>query len=352
VKGHDLTTTVGSHRLKNPVIAAPGEHLIKPGGVMAAIHAGAGAVVVKSNNESSAAKAQLRAAEYVALDSNWNRIAWSPDTDPSATLLTRSGLHPLDFDGWLDNCVSQDRAARLNDCLLVPSLVLSQIDPAIRMAKQIEAAGLHVLEFNIGTPYASESARCAVATETAAHRVGMLTKCICDAVNIPVWVKLTGQSHEVPELAAAAVSAGAEATVIAGRLLGMVPDLATQKPFIGTSGGIGGYWNLPLTCHWLALSRAKLGPEKSIVGLNGAIGGADVARMMLAGAHAVGLSSAVMMRGFSVIEESIASLADYCTSHGMTAEELIGRAADARKSYEQMPELNDHWAGFVPDESS
>jgi dihydroorotate dehydrogenase (NAD+) catalytic subunit len=64
----------------------------------------------------------------------------------------------------------------------------------------------------------------------------------------------------------------------------MLPDLETQALMIGTSGGYGGFWNLPLTCHWLALCRAALGRAQPLIGINGATGGLDVARMMLAGA--------------------------------------------------------------------
>ena len=347
----DLSTQIGTLPLKNPVIAAPAEHMINDGGVRAAIEAGAGAVVVKSTNESEAARAQLRSAEYVALDSSWNEVSWGPSANPATMILSRSGLHPLGFDDWLQRCVTEERLARQNDCLLVPSLILSDLGKAVEMAKAVEAAGLRVLEFNIGTPYAREAANGAVSTETAADRVGTLTRAICEAVKLPVWIKLTGQTAEVPELARAATDAGGQAVVVAGRLLGMLPDLETQAPVIGTSGGFGGFWNLPLTCHWLALCRAAAGPSASLIGINGVTSGYDVARALLAGASAAGMASAVMLRGFDVIRDSIAELDSYCDRKAMSVAELVGRAADARKSFAEMPELDAHWMRFVPPES-
>lgn len=346
-----LETRIGQLALKNPVIAAPAEHMIADGGLRAAIEAGAGAVVVKSTNESAAAKAQLRAAEYVALDSRWQPVAWGPQADPATMILSRSGLHPLGFEDWLEQCVAHDRIARANDCLLVPSLILADLDHAIGMALAVQQAGLRVLEFNIGTPYAREAAKGAVATETAAGRVAMLTRALTDRLDIPVWVKLTGQSNDVPDLARSATEAGAQSAIVAGRLLGMLPDLDTQEPMLGTSGGFGGFWNLPLTCHWLALCRAALGPEAALIGINGITGGEDVARAMLAGASATGLASAVMLRGFGVITESIETLDAYCRAKGMAATDLIGRAADARKTFADMPELEAHWQRFVPPQS-
>lgn len=347
----DLSTRLGVLTLKNPLVAAPAEHLIEAGGVDAAIRAGAGAVVVKSTNESAAAKAQLRAAEYVALNSNWEPVPWGPDADPATCILSRSGLSPLAFDAWLERCVKEDRMASKYDCLVIPSLILSNLDNALNMGRAVQEAGLRALEFNIGTPYAREAAAGAVATETAADRVAALTGAMCQALDIPVSIKLTGQSEDVPALAQAAFENGAQSVVMAGRLLGMVPDLDSQEPMIGTSGGYGGFWNLPLTCHWLALSRAALGPGRSLVGINGATSGGDIARMMLAGASAVGIASAVMMRGFGMIGESLQVLDAYCREKRMNAADLVGRAADARKSFADMPELNANWKRFVPPES-
>ncbi|MFG6664806.1 dihydroorotate dehydrogenase [Sulfitobacter sp. 916] len=346
-----LETRIGQLCLKNPVIAAPAEHMIADGGIRAAIEAGAGAVVMKSTNESAAAKAQLRAAEYVALDAHWSPVPWGPQADPATVILSRSGLHPLGFEDWLAQCVAHDKIAREHDCLLVPSLILADLEQAIGMALAVQEAGLRVLEFNIGTPYAREAAEGAVTTETVGARVAMLTSALTERLEIPVWVKLTGQSNDVPQLARAAIEAGAQSAIVAGRLLGMLPDLTTQEPMLGTSGGFGGFWNLPLTCHWLALCRAAIGPGAALIGINGITGGHDIARAMLAGASATGLASAIMLRGFDVIEESIETLDAYCQAKGMTAADLIGRAADARKSFAEMPELDAHWTKFVPPQS-
>ncbi|MDN3711210.1 hypothetical protein QWZ10_04085 [Paracoccus cavernae] len=147
-----LAVTIGGVRLKNPVIAASGEHLIDDAGILSAIRAGAGAVVMKSANESAPAQRQLLQAEYAALDHRWNRLDWSGDTAADATLLTRSGLSPLGFDDWLAQAVRMDLEARKHDCLLVGSVVMAGIEGAVERARALEAAGIRVFEFNIGTP--------------------------------------------------------------------------------------------------------------------------------------------------------------------------------------------------------
>lgn len=344
----DLRTRIGRTEIKNPVIAAPGEHLIDADGIRSAILAGAGAVVGKSINESLAAKSQLRRAEYVALAPDWSVAPWGPSAPAGTTVLSRSGLPPMDFEAWLEQAVAMDTFARRHDCLFVPSIILAAEEPALDMARRVAAAGLRLLEFNIGTPYASEAARGAVSTVLSPQRVGELTAMMTGAIGIPVWIKITGQSERVPELAAAAFDNGAESVVMAGRALGMLPDLETQVPVLTTSGGIGGFWNLPLTCHWLAASRAALGADRDLIGINGATSGHDVARMMLAGASAVGLASEVMLRGWDVLSRAVADLDAYCEAKSMSARDLVGRAADARKRFADMPELDERWRDHIP----
>ena len=344
----ELTTRVGQLTLKNPVIAAAGEHLIDAAGIRSAILAGAGAVVGKSTNESEAARDQLERAEYVALGRDWRRVPWGGDAPEAVSILTRSGLTPLGFEDWLAQCVEMDRFAAVHGCLYVPSLILAAPEPAVAMARRVQAAGLRVLEFNIGTPYASQAAAGAVSTELLPERVGALTRMMIEALEIPVWIKVTGQSERVADLAAAAFAAGAESVVMAGRALGLLPDLETQEPVLGTSCGFGGFWNLPLTCHWLAETREQVGPGRSLIGINGATTGRDVARMILAGASAVGMSSEVMLRGWDVLSEAVTELERYCAAKQMSAAELVGRAADRRRRFADMPRRDAVWRNHIP----
>ncbi len=342
-----LATRIGSVRLKNPIIAAAAEHLIEADGVRAALRAGVGAVVVKSINELAAGKDQLQRAEYMVLDEHWRPVPWNTDAPASVTIACRSGLTPQSFAAWLDQTARLDREARDHDAYAIASLILADLDEAMTMAKQVEAAGIRVLEFNIGTPYAKE-AKGVVATELDPVRITAIVSAMRRAVSLPLWIKITGQSERVPELARAAFAAGADSVVMAGRLLGFVPDLDTLEPMLGTSLGVGGFWNLPLTCHWLAVSRAALGPQHPLIGINGAQSGHDVARMMLAGASAVAIASPVMLRGFSLLSDAIDELARYLDTKSLRAEELIGRAADQRKTFAQMPLKPDNWRRYVP----
>src|SRR5215813_11763849 len=175
--------SIGKVALKNPLIAGSAEHMISADGVRRALRAGVGAVVVKSTNESERGRDQLQRAEYMLLDERWQEIPWSPGAPATAFIACRSGLTPQSFDAWLDQTVQLDREARSMDSYAVASLIVADLDHAVAMAKQVEQAGVRVLELNIGTPYASQ-ARGVVSTEFDPERVTAIVETVRVAIKM------------------------------------------------------------------------------------------------------------------------------------------------------------------------
>jgi dihydroorotate dehydrogenase len=117
--------------------------------------------------------------------------------------------------------------------------------------------------------------------------------------------------------------------------MGFVPDLTTRRPVLGTFGAIGGAWTLPLTLYRVAKAHSAH-PDASIVATNGARDGLDVARLLLAGASAVALASAVMTDGPDALARVLEELAGYCEQQGASVRELIGEAARHVQTYEEV----------------
>jgi dihydroorotate dehydrogenase (NAD+) catalytic subunit len=191
-------TSVGRVALKNPLIAGSAEHMTDADGVRRALKTGAGAVVVKSTNESQAARHQLQCAEYTILDEHWRPLPWNAQAPAGAFVACRSGLSPMPFEAWLEQTALLDREAKSCDSYAVASLILAELEPALAMAKAIEQAGVRVLELNIGTPYASQAARGAVSTELDPARITAIVSAVRGAVAMPLWIKISGQSERVP----------------------------------------------------------------------------------------------------------------------------------------------------------
>ncbi len=348
----DLTTRIGALTLKNPVIAGSGEHTMTAAGIRAALAAGAAAVVAKSGNESEAARRQLDGADYALLDSRWRALPWDvAPPPPDAQLFCRSGLIQRDTAEWIGELAALDREAAAQGAFVIPSLILAELETAAGLAARVEAAGLRVLEFNIGAPHGDEAAAGAIVQERAAARVRAITARIRAATRLPLWIKLTGQSEDVAGLAAAAREGGADAVIMMGRFMAFVPDPETRAPLLGTNGALGGPWALALTCRWLALARKRLGPDCPLIGTNGARDGMDVVRFLLAGASAVEMTSAVMAGGFGVIARAVEEIAAYLARTGGDARDLIGAAADRLEGYAAQQSRPGHWRRYVPPEA-
>ena len=349
--GPDLSVALGAVRLKNPILLGAGDHLMTAGGIRAGLATGAAAVVAKSINESAAAKRQLDGSDHVLLDSRWNRLPWDFAPPPDAMLFGRSGLSQRDSDSWIAEIAALDREAAERGAYVVGSIILAGLDAAVTLAQRMQAAGLRILELNIGAPHGDEAAPGAIVQERAAARVREITARLRAAITLPLWIKLTGQSEDVAALALAAREGGADAVIVMGRFMALVPDVETRAPMLGTAGAIGGPWSLALTCRWLAEARKRLGPDFPLLGTNGARDGLDVVRFLLAGARAVEMTSAVMTGGFAVAARAIEALRAYLERTGGDAAGLVGLAADRRLGYGAQPPAPGYWREFVPPEA-
>ncbi len=306
-------------------------------GIRAALAAGAAGVIAKSINERPEAAAQLDLADYAWLDE---------------LLLCRSGLIQRSVEDWLTGLATLDAEAARVGQFVAASVVLASADGAVAIARQAAQAGLRVFELNVGAPHAVEARAGTIALETDPAQLRALVARVRAAIpGMELWVKLTGLSADLPALAHAARSGGADAVVMMGRFMAMMPDLDLLAPVLGTSGAYGGPWALPIVCRFLTLSRRAVGPSYPLVGTNGVRSGADVARMALAGARAVEVLSAVMQQGFGSITRMIDELRAFLAQREVNFADLVGRAADATGSYELVVPRPDRWRGFVPKET-
>jgi dihydroorotate dehydrogenase (NAD+) catalytic subunit len=327
----ELSVRLGSLDLRTPVVCGSGEHVMTAETIDAAVDAGAAAVVAKSANESAAARRQLASAEYAWLDERRR------PTDPGAgaSLLNRSGLVDEPFGSWIETLARCDARARRRDAYVAASLIPADEQVLPELAAQVEQAGLRWLELNLSAPHAGEAVPGAIRRAEAAVRVGALTAGVRARVALHLSVKLTCETADAVALARAARDAGADSVVLTGRFLGFLPDLETRRPVLGTFGGYGGPWALPIALRWIAKTRLALGPELPLAGTSGARSGDDVARFLLAGASAVQLASAVLAEGPAALTRVTTELRAYLERTGLEAQALVGQAADAVLTYEQ-----------------
>ena len=344
-----LATRIGALRLPNPVICGAGEPVMTLPGIRAALAAGAAGVIAKSVNERPEGAAQLDRADYTFLDADHRPAAAGP------ALLCRSGLGQRPPAEWFGAIAGLDREAARTGRFVAASIVLAGAAGAVELAGLARAAGLRVFELNVGAPHAGEATPGAIAQENAPERLAALVRAVREATGgMQLWVKLSGTGGDLPALAEAAAGAGADAVVMMGRFMALVPDLDTLAPVLGTAAAYGGPWALPIVCRALADSRRRVGPGVPLLGTNGARNGMDVARLGLAGASGVEMLSVVMAEGFGALTRAIAELEDALAARGLTFSGIVGGAADARQGYAvagAKTSSSPRWRAFVPPET-
>lgn len=192
-----LRVNVGGVALRNPIICGSGEHVITAGGVRAAVSAGAGAVILKSTNESEAARRQLAHTDYELYDSTWRKLPWNGNPPPDANLLNRSGLYPGSFDGWL--AMATELVAEQGDAVVVPSLIPADRDRAVELSAEIvETTGCSAFEVNTGAPHGREASPGAISLETRADGVEQQITAVRAAVDVPLWSSSPAKARTYP----------------------------------------------------------------------------------------------------------------------------------------------------------
>jgi dihydroorotate dehydrogenase (NAD+) catalytic subunit len=145
---------------------------------------------------------------------------------------------------------------------------------------------------------------------------------------LPLWAKLSPNVTDLPEIAAAALAAGAQGVTLVNTLMGLALDPGTGRPRLGGGGGgLSGPALHPVAVRAVYDCRAAL-PDAVIIGSGGVATGEDAAEMLVAGANAVQVGTATFVDPRAparVLQE----LQRWCGHNGVTAiADLIGRAHD------------------------
>ncbi|MBN2477891.1 dihydroorotate dehydrogenase [Candidatus Micrarchaeota archaeon] len=154
-----------------------------------------------------------------------------------------------------------------------------------------------------------------------------ITKSVKKKINVPLIVKLSPSVPAIGEVAKSAEKGGADAVNMGNTAgPGMVIDLERKRPFLDFKfGGMSGPAVLPLAvrCVYDVYKAVKI----PVIGTGGVTYGKDALQMIMAGASAVGIGTAVYYRGiesFSLIEKE---MKEWMESNGYKKiKELVGVA--------------------------
>jgi dihydroorotate dehydrogenase (NAD+) catalytic subunit len=177
-------------------------------------------------------------------------------------------------------------------------------------------------ELNVSCPHA-EGYGAAIGSNPCL--VEAVTAAVKDVVNVPVWVKLTPNVSDITCIGNAAESGGADAVVAINTLKGMAIDIESGYPILGNrSGGLSGKAVKPVAVKCVYDLYSAL--EIPVIGVGGISSWQDAVEMMMAGASAVQIGSAVYDR-LDIFSETSTGIEAFLQRKGYSdVKKLIGLA--------------------------
>ncbi|MEM2291715.1 MAG: 4Fe-4S binding protein [Nitrososphaerota archaeon] len=167
------------------------------------------------------------------------------------------------------------------------------------LAPQIVASGAHMIELSIFTPYNDPSP------------LIKAIKLVKQRIDVPVIAKLSFNVHDIVEFGLAAKDAGADGlSAIDAIKAGLDVDILTGVPTLYDQGfgRVSGeairafaLYSLALLTHYVKLP---------IIGIGGIMSGEDAVKMIYCGASLVGICTALIICGPSVISKILNELKD------------------------------------------
>jgi dihydroorotate dehydrogenase (NAD+) catalytic subunit len=191
------------------------------------------------------------------------------------------------------------------------------------VTKKMAALNPALIEIDISCPHVDYGKSYYADPELTAKVTSICKK---NAGKIPISMKLSPNVDNIKEIAIAAEKAGADAITAINTMPGMVIDINTGKPVLThKSGGISGPALKPIAirCVYEIYEAVKI----PIIGTGGVTYGKDAVEIMMAGASAVGVGSAVYYRGVDCFEKINNEIAEFMKEHGYKSlKEIIGKA--------------------------
>jgi dihydroorotate dehydrogenase (NAD+) catalytic subunit len=206
---------------------------------------------------------------------------------------------------------------------MIASITAPNAEGFAFLAEKIGALDFAALEIVLSCPHTPGFGT--MAGQMTPECTREITSEVRKKTKLPLFVKLSPNAAGIGEIAKAAEKAGADA-INAGNTLGpgMVVDIEKKKPVLGFKiGGVSGPALKPIAVRVVYDLYAAV--KIPIIGTGGIMHGRDAIEMMMAGASAVGIGTAIYYRGVDVFSKVCAEMREWMEKNGYSsAKELVG----------------------------
>ncbi len=293
----DTRVQVGPIELTNPIVAASGT--FGHGDEVAAVcdPSRLGAVTAKSQAQ----------------------FPWAGNPPPrlvptAAGLVNSVGLQGPGVDHWIRHDLP---ALRARGAQVIASLWGRTVDDFATGAARLATVSdqLVAIEVNVscpnlghhGVPFAHDPAQTAAAVAAVVDAAGP----------VPVLAKLAPDVTDLACIAGAALTAGAGGLTLVNTARALLIDAELRRPVLGAgAGGLSGPALKPIALRAVH-DVARAHPGTPIIGTGGVATGVDAAEMLLAGASAVGVGTAIFLEPRAPLR-ILDELTAWCEHHGVT----------------------------------
>lgn len=297
----DLAVTVGSVRLKNPVMTASGTFGYGVEFLPFLDLSELGGIVVKGLSPKP------------RRGNPPERIVETP-----AGMLNAIGLQNVGVDAFITDKLPQ---LAPYDTAVIANVFGETEGEYVEVLEKLDAArGVAAVELNVSCPNVEAGGMIFGNDPKALAKV---TRACRRATRLPLWVKLSPNVTDIRDTARAAEAEGADAISLVNTFVGMVVDVERRRPVLANgSGGLSGPAIRPLAV-WMTW-QVRRAVKIPIVGMGGIMTGRDAVEFLLAGATAVQVGTANFVTPRAAIDV-IDGIRAWLAERGIaSAGELVG----------------------------
>lgn len=196
---------------------------------------------------------------------------------------------------------------------LIASIFAPSVEVFGEMAARISEAQPDLIEVNISCPNVADDF--GTPFSGSPQTTTAVTAKVKENTSIPFTIKLSPNVPCIARIAQAAEAAGADAITAINTVPGMLIDARAAKPVLSNRmGGLSGWSIKPVALRCVAeIYQAVKIP---VIGLGGVTSGLDAAEMIMAGAAAVGVGTALRTRGLDAFALIVEELKDFMALEG------------------------------------
>lgn len=208
--------------------------------------------------------------------------------------------------------------------VIIANVAGATVDDYIAAAEALDASNVDMIELNISCPNVKAGGATWGVTPEGASEV---TRAVRKATSKPLIVKLTPNVTDITVIAKAVEAEGADAISLINTLLGMRIDIKTRRPILKNNmGGLSGPAVFPVAVRMV--HQCYKAVNIPLIGMGGISTWEDAIEMMLAGACAVQMGTAIFSDPYSPLKV-IDGIAEYMEKNDVKSlSEIVGQCQD------------------------